>query len=381
MLVISRSTLLATLVGMLTISSAHAFVTLGHGRLVGSTLARADYDSNIFVSNRQVEDMVGTLTGEVRYIRDAGIVSLEAAAGASWLGFAEHSELNSFDPHLEARLGYEPSDKTDARAGLTFRRNSIGNETVNARTESNDFNLDGSLDHVTTGKIGLRLTGAYVMSNYLTAGYSDIESYSAGAHALYEYSPKLKLLAGITTLESWTDSAVVGRAGIDTRDWRYTVGAEGEFAPKITGGVSAGVVQRHFKKAGFDDTGSFYFSGQVTWTASEKTSWSAIASEDLSVTAADQSARTSSLTLSLNRQLVEKLSFSGSIGADRSTYTGFNGIGARKDDGYTARARVDYTLRDNASFDVSAGYRDNDSTIAISDYDRFNFGAGITVRF
>lgn len=381
MLVLSRFILLATLGGMVAIPSAGAFVTLGHGRLVGTTTARADYDSNIFVSNRQIDDLVGTLTGEVRYVRDAGIVSLEAAAGATWLGFAEHSELNSFDPHLTAQLGYKPSDKTDARAGLAFRRNSIGNEAVNARTESNDFDLDGSVDHLTSEKLGLRLTGAYVLSNYLTPGYSDIESYSAGAHAVYEYSPKLKLLAGITTLESWTDSEVVGRAGVSARDWRYTVGAEGEFAPKVTGGVSAGIVQRQFKTTGFDDTASLYFSGQVTWTASEKTSWSAVASEDLSLTAADQSARTLSLSLSLNRELVEKLSFVGSVGVDRSTYTGFNGVGGRKDDGYTVRARLDYTLRDNASVDVSAGYRDNGSTVAISDYDRFNFGAGITVRF
>src|SRR6185369_8368144 len=137
--------------------------------------------------------------------------------------------------------GYQPSDKTNLRGGLSYRRNSIGNATVNDRTKSNDLLLDGRFEHLATEKFGWRLDGVYSNMNYLTTGYSDVESYSVGAHAVHVYSPKLKLLGGITTGEGWT-SGVRGRRGVSSQDWRYTVGAEGEFAPKVTGDVSVGWV-------------------------------------------------------------------------------------------------------------------------------------------
>lgn len=381
MSVFSRILLLAACGSTAGLPAAHAFATLGHGRLVATTGARADYDSNIFVSNREVDDWLATLTGEVRYIREAGIVTLNAGVGATALAFAEHDELNSFDPHVDARLGYKPSDKTEANSTISYRRNSVGNETVNARTESDDFTLVGMFEHLTTEKLGFRLTGDYLQSNYLTAGFSDTQSYKLGANGVYVYSPKLRLLSGVTVGESWTDGAVATRRSVSGRDWHYTVGGEGEFAPKVIGAVTTGYAHRDFESAGFDNTGALYLQGRVSWTASEKTRWTMLANQDLSVTAADQSARILSIALQLDHQIWDKLAFEGSVGVDRANYAGMGGIGSRKDEGYVLRARLNYTLRDQASLDVSAGYRDNDSTLAVSDYDRLNFGVGVTVKF
>lgn len=360
---------------------ATAITTVGHGRLVGTGSVRLDYDSNIFVNRSEVDDLVGTLTGEARYVRDAGIVTFEAAGGLAALAFFDHSALNSVDPYLRSQLGYTPSDKTSALGSLDYRRNSIGNEAVNARTKSNDLMLDGSVEHLPSEKLGFRFTGSYFDSDYLTAGYSEVQNYTLGAHVVHIYSPKLKLLAGLTAVEWWTDAAGTGRRDAGSKDLRYTVGAEGDFASKLTGQASVGMVHRSFNGSGFNDSDALYLMTRVKWAASDKTTWIAQADQNLNFTAADQSVRNLSLTVGLNEKLMEKLTFEGSVGYDRSNYSGFNGLGSRSDHGYVIRGRFDYSFTDLASFDISFGYRDNSSTIAFSDYSRLNIGVGVNVRF
>lgn len=390
-----RNTLIASLATMTVVPPASALVTLGHGRLVGTAGVRVDYDSNIFVSNpeinpatglrrskRDVDDYIATATAELRYVRDAGVVTFDAGAGVNALGFANHSDQNTLDPYLDARLGYAPTDKTDARVALSYRRNSIANEQVNVRTESNDLQLDGQIQHLPSEKLGFRVTGSVLNNDYTTPGYSDIQSYTLGLYAVHAYSPKLKLLAGVAASD-WSTDAPTARNSIDTTDWRYSVSAEGELSPKVNGEVSVGYTQRNSDTVGLKDTGALYLNSRVAWTAAEKTIFTLNAGQNLTLSAANQSVRAFLTSLAVNHTLTEKLAFSGSVGYERSNYTGaaLLGSGSRRDTAYTLRARLSYALSDATSADVSTGYRDSNSTSAISDYERFNFGAGVSVRF
>jgi hypothetical protein len=362
-------------------SVAQAFVVLGHGRLIGTATARADYDSNIFVNDSEVGDYVGTFTGAVRYVRDASAFTMDAGAGITLLGFVDHDDQNAADPFVDAVIGYSPSDKTTIRGAFAYRRSSIANEIVNDRTQSNDLLLDGSITHLTTEKLGFRVAADYVTSNYQTSGYSDVFHYSAGVHGVYVYSPKLKLLAGITKLEWWTEHRAAGRRSPDSKDWRYTISAEGELTPKITGDVSAGLVQRDSGSSGFNDADALFLAGQVTWSAYEKTSFFSKVSQDLSVSAADQSVKALSFAVGMNHAISEKISFEGSAGVDRVRFQSFRGTDNREDDSWVVRSRLSYTYSDQMSFDVSGGYRQNDSNVAVSNYDRFNLGVGANLRF
>ncbi len=369
--------------------SGWSFVTLGHGRLIGSASLRADYDSNIYVSSSEVDDLIGTATGEMRYVRQAGIVSFEAATGLSAIGFVDNSEQNGVEPFVEARIGYDPSGKTSARAALSYRRVTMANESVNDRTKSNDFLFDGSVEHLTTEKLGFRLTGNYQHSASLTTGYSDTERGSIGAHGVHLYSPKLKLLAGVTagTAESGGEN---GRRAIDGSDVRYTVGAEGEFTRKVTGEFHVGYAHRDLDGPGAGDTGMLYLLSRVSWQAAEKTTWSLVAARDFGVSAADQSVKSTRFAIELSQRFSEKMIFDGSFGIDSSRYEGLGVVPAvpgarpianRDDDGVVVRGRLTYILRDDTSLEVSAGYRDNDSSQAIATYDRFNLGAAVLFRF
>jgi hypothetical protein len=354
--------------------------TIGHGRLTGSTTLRADYDSNIFVNSSQVEDFIGMATGELRYSRDASVVTLDLAAGFNALGFADHTDQNGFEPYLNAKWGYQPSGKTDAQASLNFRRSTVANETVNDRTKSNDYSFDGQVQHLTTDKLGFRVTAQFSQSTNLTTGYSDTERGNIGVHGVHVYSPKLKLLAGVTAGLA-NSTGETGRIKIKGDDIRYTVGAEGDFASKIKGTISAGYVERKFDRASMGNAGTLYLMNRISWQAAEKTTWSLVMNRDFGVSAGDQSIRSTQFTVELWHQLSEKLTFEGSAGWDQSDYSAPPSTGSRKDDGYVARGRLVYTLRENASLEFSAGYRDNDSSLATSTYDRINAGAAFMFRF
>ncbi len=360
---------------------ALAFATLEHGRLVGSATARVDYDSNIFVSSSKVSDTIGTVDGNIEYIRDAGIVTADASLGLVAQAFADHSDQNTADPYFGAKIGYVPSDKTTARVGLDYRRSTIANEFVNARTRSDDLTLNGSLEYLATEKLGLRALSDYVKSNYLTRGYSSPNTWDFGLYAVHVYSPKLKLLAGATYLESWTSKRANTTPSPNASDWRYAVGAEGEIAPKVTGNINLGVNRRTFKNSGFSGSTDAYISTQLAWAADEKTTWSLLASRSLGVTAADQSVRAFDVSVQMVHLLTQKLSVEASAGWNDSKFQSYRGLLNRDDHGYTLRARLAYAVKENISCDVSVGYRDNASSLLASSYDRVNFGAGVVVRF
>lgn len=399
-----RQTLIASLATMTAVSPAWALVTLGHGRLVGSAGAKVEYDSNIFVSNPEVNprtgarraavdvaDYVATATAELRYVRDSGVVKFDAGAGVNAVGFADHSDQNTADPYVDARLGYAPSDKTDVRLAVGYRRNSVANEQLNTRTESNDLTFDGMVQHLPSEKLGFRFTGGYQKNDYSTPasapagfGYSDIETYSVGAHLVHAYSQKLKLLGGVTWSD-WSSSAKNTADSVDTGDLRYSVAAEGELSPKVTGEISAGYVTREITgdaRTGLNrDVGALYLASRVSWQAAEKTILSVTAGQNLSLSAANQSVRALNLGVALNHAFSEKLVLDAGIGAERANYLGSTAVGSRRDEAYSVRARLSYTLSDAAAADLSTSYRESFSTNALSDYDRFTLGAGITVRF
>lgn len=354
---------------------------IGRSRVVSTLGVRLDYDSNIFVNNSEVSDWVYGMNGSVRMIHDVSQVTTDVGVTAIGQMFSDHSDQNSFDPGIDARVGYVPSDKTSMKAAAGLRRNSQANEALNTRSKSTDFVFNGQWDHLTTEKFGVRLSGDYFKSDYRTSGYSDLARYTLGAEAIYVYSPKLRTFAGFTWGESWTSNRSFNRRNPGGDDKRYTVGFEGELAPKITGDLRVGVEQREFATAGFGDDSAFYISSRLTWAAAQKTLWTLRASQGLNVTASDQSAKNFDAGLVLTQELAERFSLEGSVGYTRATYSAFGGAGARRDHGVSARLRANYALSEAAALDASVGIRNNNSSLAVSDYQQVNFGAGFTYRF
>ena len=284
---------------------------------------------------------------------------------------------------MRGQLAYTPSYKTTVNGGISFQRDTLANDVLNTRTKSNDFNFNGSLQHLFSEKLGYRVLGDYRDDKYLTAGYADVLDYSAGADAVYVYSPKLTVVGGYTHRESWTANRAGTPAGSPaSKDDRYSVGFEGELAPKVSGTFSIGVVQRRFDAAGFGgNASSLFLASGLKWVPLQKTSVSIDASQDFDTTAANQSSKVGSLTIGVTQTLDQNWSVDGSVAYTHSDYTGLGAANSRVDDNYRIRGRVTYAVTTNVTLDASVGYGKVDSTNAFSTYDRVNAGVGVTASF
>lgn len=376
------SALLRLTTGLVAVSSlASAAVEIGHGRIESSVEARADYDSNIFANSGEVSDEIFTLTPEVHYIRDQGIFTTNLGVGVNLVRFSDHASQDSEDPYFSGRIAYSPSDKALLTSDVGIKRTSQADDTLNARVTSNDYTYNGLFQYLFSEKLGYRLTANYDLNDYRTAGYSDVEAYTVGIDGVYVYSPKLTALAGFSYGQSKTTNRAAGHGDPASQDFRYSAGLEGELAPKVTGTVRAGLVNRQFDNSGFHDATGIFLATGLKWVATQKTSFTLDASNDFGTTAGDQSSKTFTISLGIKQALSEKLSLDGGVGYDHANYTASGALSGRTDDSESARIRLAYTFTPVWSADVSAGYRHTESTLAISTYDRITYGVGVTARF
>ncbi|HVU32039.1 MAG TPA: outer membrane beta-barrel protein, partial [Opitutaceae bacterium] len=333
-------------------------------------------------------DWIFSESGDLHYVRDAGITTLNAGGGAIANEFVHNKKQDSIDPYLDAQLGYSDSDKTEAHADFSLHRRTVANAAANTRIRSDDTLFGGRIQYLPTEKLGFRLIGSYADSNYISPGFSDTHGYTIAINAVDFYSPKLKLLAGLAGGENWADANPdVHLPGIRGADIRYTIGAEGEIAPKVTADTTIGVVQRQFRTGSHARTTTLYSDSRATWTETEKRSWSLEATQDFSVSAIDQSVRALGLFLSVNDLLAEKLTLQAAAGFERSNYLSLGGTGSRTDSGPAARARLTYQVNDATTLEIFSTYRDNASSsdnyseAQLAHFSRFTFGAGLSSRF
>lgn len=360
---------------------AASAVDVGRSRVVTTASARLDHDSNIFLNSSEVSDTILGLSLGSRLVHDSSVVTTDIGVSVLGLIFADHKDENAFDPGIDARIGYVPSDKTTFTAAAAYRRSSQANEALNDRAVSNDLTFDSSFEHLTTEKFGVRVKTSYLAQDFRSRGYSDVYNVRYGADAIYVYSPKLKTFAGASWGDSWTKNRAPGRRNPGGAEARYSAGFEGELSPKVTGELRVGVAQREFSVAGRGDQSTLFLDSNLRWAAAEKTLWTLRLGQDFGVSAADQASKNFTSSLTLSQSLAEKLNLEGSVGYAKSDYNSFGGTGTRTDKSTTYRLRLNYALTEDVTADASVGFRHNDSTLAVSSYDQFNLGAGITVRF
>lgn len=354
---------------------------LGRSRVVSNATVRVDYDSNILLNQSEVEDLIASTTLGTRLVHDASVLKTEAGITAHGYLFADHDENNAFDPGVDGRVAYAPSDKTDFMGKASYARQSQPNEALNDRAESNELLVEGSFRHLATEKLGYRFEADYRSSDYRSAGYSDVKRSGFGADVLWQYSPKLQVFVGLNASTSETRNRPGGRLNAGGDDTRFTVGFEGDVSAKVTGFLRVGVVRREFEVAGRGSDEALFVDTQLHWEAAEKSLWVLSASQDFGVTAVDQSSKSFNLSLSLTHDLSEKVSLESSVGYTHAEYTSFTAFGSRTDEGANGRLRLNYTLRSDLVADVSLGYRNIDSTLGLSSYDQLTCGAGLSYRF
>ncbi|MCC6234179.1 MAG: outer membrane beta-barrel protein [Verrucomicrobiales bacterium] len=239
------------------------------------------YDSNLFYSETdQVEDFVTVVRpGMVLFLgnRDEDFVSLRYTLDASY--YSERDDLNNLGHSITHSTRYRLARTTlQAEDRLTLTRMLLGGtfsyiqRRIGQVSLSDNWRVDYDISPRTV--VGVRAT-----LDYTDYDEKDLDpfhlydnlSYSGGMRVGYRPSDKIMLfpevMAGQSLLER--NRAAVPEAP-NLNQYSFSIGAEGEFTPKISGQVSGGYEIRNYEDEREVPDG--WIAGlQLRWQARAKT--------------------------------------------------------------------------------------------------------------
>ncbi|MBX3746786.1 MAG: outer membrane beta-barrel protein [Verrucomicrobiae bacterium] len=239
------------------------------------------YDSNIFYNDEnRVDDFITTVQpslGAFYGDREASFASLRYTLDASF--YAERDDLNNLGHSLVhqsrfqfSRTSIEGQDRFSITKNLLGGSFSYIQRRIGVVSLRDDWRADYSLSPKTS--LGARVS--FDMVDYDAKDLApnhlyDFMSYSGGFRVGYLPSEKIVVYPEISAGQSLreTNSPLV-REAPDLTFYGISVGAEGEFTPKLTGTVSGGYEFRDYE----DDTevpNGWIASVQLRWQARPKT--------------------------------------------------------------------------------------------------------------
>lgn len=377
---ISKSTLIAAsaIVGLAAAPAAFGFAEIARGTLTADARFSGEYDSNIFANSSEEGDYSFIFMPSLSYTRNVGQISTAIQVGVKAISFQDTSDQDSIDPSVNATFTYDRAEKGSISQTLSYLRSSDANDTLNTRTESDEWRAVTRVDYYYSEKTGVRLNAGYRLSDYRSTGYNDVTSYNVGGGLLYRYSPKLVASATYDfSPEEATNLGAAPTSDPSSKNHRVQLGLEGELAAKLTGNVGLGVVHREFDIGGSDD--AFLLSAAVSWAAAEKTNLTLAASNNFDTTPGAESAKNFNVNLALRQTMTEKLTLGATLGYLHSQLNQQPGPVERTDNAYITGVNGSYRLSDMISLSASLSYRINDSTLALAEYERFI--ANLSVNF
>ncbi len=244
--------------------------------------------------------------------------------------------------------------------------NNINAAGVNIRREISNAGIDGEFG--VSEKTTLGVGASYQQTDYSTAGYIDVDSWTLPLDVYYEYSPKLAVSLGYRY--SNTNSST---GGVDASDHFFNIGARGEFTPKLAGQVRVGYVLRDFKTGGTTD--DFGLDADLAYAVSAKTRLQVNASNSFSNSSTGQSTKRFVLGTSVQTLVSEQLSVGVGLAYNKIDYP------TRTDDFFQGSLRAVYTYNSYLKYEAGYVYRNNTSDIAGAEFSNNLFTVGVKIRY
>ena len=230
--------------------------------LSGHASATAGYDSNLFAINGGPGDAFASFRPSLDLFRKDSLLSFDAEAWVDWTAFLSQTGSDATDPGFRMTLSYPANVETwtTQAAEVHWTRTTAVNVDVGQRVSVEDALAKYEGDILETGKT--TVVGRLLLDRdeFLGAAFDTIDTASLGTTV--NYSPNGVFRSGVgydlTLGRSQPNSP--GLAALDQTEQAFTIRAEGEFTPKITGKVSVGAAYS-------DYTGSFSNSewDMVAW--------------------------------------------------------------------------------------------------------------------
>lgn len=363
------------------VSPAHALAEFARGKLTVAASLNTAYDSNIFANSTEEEDVSVTFNPSLAWTRNAGRISATVSVGISAITFTDADDQDSVDPSINAALTHDRAEKGSDSVSLSYTRSSEANDILLDRVEVDNYRGSVGTDYFYSEKTGFRANANFRSSLYDAPGFNDVESYGLGGGILYRYSPKLVANATYSFSPEKAEELAPGRlSDPSSKNHRFSLGLEGELAPKLSGNVSVGYAYRDFDN-GADSDDTILVGAGLSWAAAEKTTLTLSATQDFDTTANAESAHIFNVSLGARHTLTEKISLNASLGYQQSELDEVGTPVSREDDTYIFGAGSSYRINDNISANLAVRHRINDSTLARAEYDRTVVSLGLNLLY
>lgn len=229
-------------------------------------------------------------------------------------------------------------------------------------------NLGGKVEFGFSEKTSLAVGITFAKTDYSATGYSDSDIWSLPVDVYFKSNPKMDWSVGYR----YRSSELSG-SGADSTDHFLSVGARGEFSPKLVGQVRVGFSQRSLDVGGDDN--QIGFDGNLTYAFSEKTSYRFNLSNDFGSSGTGASTESFRIGLSASNKMSDQWSFTGGLSLNKTDYA------TRTDDFLEGSLALSYDLNATVNFGASYTYRDNSSGLASAEFTNSVFMLGANIRY
>jgi polysaccharide biosynthesis protein VpsM len=368
---ITRVALLAACLGVT--AKAAPFMAVGdNAELFVTATASLQFDDNIFLdSTGEVDDTIWSLTPGVDLVFGKNSVTKGNLYYREEIRrFADNGTNDTELSNVGFNTAYD-NGVTKANFNASYAQTAQNDALANGvgfivRREVTS--LAGKVEFGLSEKTSVGTGISFASTDYASAGFSDSDVWTLPIDVYYKYTEKLAWSLGYRYR-----STELSGAGTDYDDHFLSVGARGEFTPKLTGQLRVGLTQRSLDVGG-DDT-LFGLDGSLTYAFSEKTSYSFTASNEPGNSGTGDANEIFSLGLNASNKLSEQWTFNAGL-----TYRNYD-YANRTEDYLEGLLSVGYKLNNYVDFNASYTYRNNETSAAGGDFTGNVFALGANVRY
>jgi len=289
--------------------------------------------------------------------------------------YTNHSTLNTNLSSFGLASAY---DDQKLKMNLDSSFDQLAQNTVDTQAANPDslsrrdiFKINGGSEIGMTDKSSIGASVSYEDTDYIKRIFDDSKITTVPVNYYYEVSPKVDMSFGYRYRNTKLHS------GFNSNDSFYSVGARGEFTPKLSGSVAIGYSQRTFSK-GIKSEKTPGIDSSLTYAASEKTTVRFGVSNDFGVSGVGAAQR----NLSYNFGVQSKMSEEWSAGVNLSYRAiRYLGAGSRTDDYFEGGLNATYVINQVVNIVGGVTYRKNDSDLTGSNFDNTVYSLAANFRY
>lgn len=344
--------------------NAELFVTAG---------AMLSSDDNIYLGTSGKSDTVYSFTPGLDFVFGKGSATTgNLYYNEEFRRYSTHTAQKVDLASVGANMNYS-NGVTKANFNAYYAeiaQNQVGATLTSDIARRNVTALAGNTEFGLTAKTSLSVGLAYNKIAYIPVFFVSSDAVTIPVDLYFQASPKLDWSVGY----SYRSTKLSGNAE-NNRDNFFSIGARGEFTPKLTGQVRAGYTDRVFDRSGSQTL--FGLSGNLTYAYSEKTAFQFNASNDFGNAGTGDSTKNLTLGASVSNHLSEQWAVNAGLNWRAIKYP------TRTDDYVEGSVGVSYAYSTMVNFSANYIYRNNSSNQASAGTEFKNnvFSLGASVRY